>query len=98
MRLFDRWVSERELIASVASGSGERPEIRALPWSARPLPGPPIAFAATRAVAERMDPPEALGAMLEPLRNGTPHAPRRIHPAVPGVLLACLVGALEDVG
>ena len=38
--------------------------------------------AATRAVAQRMDPPETLDAMMKPLRTGAPHAPRRVRPAV----------------
>ena len=35
-----------------------------------------------RSVAAGMEPPGALDAMLEPLRTGEPHGPRRIHPAV----------------
>lgn len=38
--------------------------------------------AATRAVAQRMDPPGSLDAMMKPLRTGAPHAPRRMRPAV----------------
>lgn len=38
--------------------------------------------AATRAVADRMEPPAALDAMLEPLRTEVPHEPRRIRPVV----------------
>lgn len=37
---------------------------------------------AVRLAADRMDPPEALDTLLEPLRTGQPHAPRRLNPAI----------------
>lgn len=38
--------------------------------------------AATRSIADRMEPPAALDALLEPLRSGTPHGPRATRPVV----------------
>ncbi len=38
--------------------------------------------AAVRLAADRMDPPEALDTLLEPLRTGEPHAPRRSRPVI----------------
>ena len=55
---------------------------------------------AVRLAADRMEPPDALDTLIEPLRTGQPHAPRRLNPAIrwmgvaAGVALAVTV-ALE---
>ncbi len=52
---------------------------------------------AVRLSADRMEPPDALDALLEPLRTGEPHAPRRVHPAVRWIGLAASVALAVTV-
>lgn len=50
-----------------------------------------------RLAADHMDPPEALDTLLEPLRTGEPHAPRRHHPAIRWVGVAAGVALAVTV-
>lgn len=52
---------------------------------------------AVRLAADRMDPPDALDTLLEPLRTGEPHAPRRHHPAIRWVGVAAGVALAVTV-